>query len=93
MGNTGSVIVKIKMMPTSPETDLAKIEADAKSLLEKNEARNIGFEQEPIAFGLKAVYASFIWPEDKSLENLEQEFRKIDSVQSAEIADMRRAIG
>jgi len=81
------------MMPTSPEADLAKIEADAKALLEKNEAKNIGFEQEPIAFGLKAVYASFIWPEEKELDSLEAEFRKINNVQSAEISDMRRAIG
>lgn len=89
----GNVIVKIKMMPDSPKADLTKIEEDAKALLEKNEAKNIGFEQEPIAFGLKAIYASFIWPEEKELENLEQEFRKINSVQSAEISDMRRAIG
>ncbi len=89
----GSVIVKIKMMPNSPEADLSKIEDAAKALLESNGARNIGFEQEPIAFGLKAVYASFIWPEEKELEELEQNFRKIENVQSAEVADMRRAIG
>lgn len=89
----GNAIVKIKMMPTSPEADLEKIEEEARSILEKNEARNIGFEQEPIAFGLKAVYASFMWPEEKELDPLEQEFRKLNNVQSAEITDMRRAIG
>jgi len=89
----GTVIVKIKMMPNSPETDLSKIEEDAETLLESNGARNVGFEQEPIAFGLKAVYVSFMWPEEKELEKLEESFRKIENVQSAEVADMRRAIG
>ena len=56
------------MMPTSPEVNLSEIEKEAKILLETNEAGNIGFEQEPIAFGLKAVYVSFMWPEEKELE-------------------------
>lgn len=90
MGNT---IVKIKMMPSSPEVNLGKIESDAKKLLEENDAKGIGFEQEPIAFGLKAVYASFMWPEEKELEELEEKFRKIENVQSSEVVDMRRAIG
>ena len=89
----GNVIVKIKMMPESPDTNLSKVEEDAKKLLEENGARNIVFQQEPIAFGLKAVYASFIWPEDKELEELEGKFGNIEHVQSAESVDIRRAIG
>jgi translation elongation factor aEF-1 beta len=89
----GTAIVKIKMMPASPETNLGKIEEDAKKILEENDAKGANFQQEPIAFGLKAIYVSFMWPEEKELEELEEKFRKIENVQSSEVVDLRRAIG
>jgi len=85
--------VKIKLMPLSPETDLSEIQETVKSLLEKNSVRNPRFEEQPIAFGLKAIIITFGWPEEKPLEGLEKNLSEIENVKSVEIIDIRRAIG
>ncbi|MEK6847742.1 MAG: elongation factor 1-beta [Nanoarchaeota archaeon] len=85
--------VKIKIMPDSPESDLAKIEKNVKILLEKQGVKNPKFEIQPIAFGLKALIFMFGWPEEKELEDLEQELQTIEGVSSVQVIDIRRAIG
>ena len=87
------VAVKIKIMPDSPESDMKKIEKDVKAVLEKNDVKNPNFEVQPIAFGLKALIMMFGWPEDKQLEELEEKLKKIASVGSVQVIDIRRAIG
>ena len=87
------VAVKIKIMPDSPEADMAKMEKNVKSVLEKNWVKNPSFEIQPIAFGLKAVIVMFGWPDEKSLDLLEEKLRKILQVSSVQVIDIRRAIG
>ena len=89
----GIAAVKIKILPTSPETDLEEIKEKTKSLVEKLGGKNCNFEEEPIAFGLKAVIAFFAWPEEVELENLEEELRNLENVSSIQVIDMRRAFG
>ena len=89
----GTVAVKIKIMPASPETDIKRIEEELKKILKKNKVENTKFEVQPIAFGLKALIILFGWPEEKELEKFENELRKIKNVGSVSIVDMRRAIG
>ncbi len=88
----GTVLVKIKMMPSSPETNLEEIKSNVKEMLEE-EANNISFEIQPIAFGLKALIVLFAWPEEKELESFQESLEKIEGVNSVEVIDMRRAIG
>ncbi|MEK6840711.1 MAG: hypothetical protein AABX79_02030 [Nanoarchaeota archaeon] len=85
--------VKIKIMPDSPKADMAKMEKDAKAILEKNGVKNPKFEVELIAFGLKALIMMFGWPENKELEELEEKLKKIKEVSSVQVIDIRRAIG
>ena len=80
-------------MPISVETDLEGIKEKSKELIEGEEGKNIGFEEEPIAFGLKAVIVTFLWNEEKELENLENSLENLENVNSIQIIDMRRAIG
>ena len=87
------VAVKIKIMPDSPETDMALIEKNVKVVLEKNGVKNPVFEIQPIAFGLNALIAMFGWPEEKELEELEEKLKKIAGVSSVHVIDIRRAIG
>jgi len=87
------VAVKIKIMPDSSETDIMKMEKNVKIILEKNEIKNPKFEVQPIAFGLKALIITFGWPEEKELESLEEELKKIKEVGSVQVIDIRRAIG
>jgi len=89
----GIVAVKIKIMPSSPETDLKEIENKVRKLLEEKGAKNLKFEEEPIAFGLKAIIAFFAWNESLELEPVEEELEKIENVNSIQIIDMRRAFG
>jgi translation elongation factor aEF-1 beta len=87
------VAVKIKLMPVSPETDLKKIETGVKGVLNQNNVKNPQFEIQEIAFGLKALTVLFGWPDEKSLEELEEKLKKIEDVSSIEVVDIRRAIG
>lgn len=87
------VAVKIKVMPSSPDTNLKEIEAKIKELIETTGGKNCSFTQEPIAFGLKAIIAFFAWPEDLEMNTLEEEMAKIENVNSIQVIDMRRAVG
>lgn len=85
--------VKIKIMPSSPKTNISKMEKNVKSILEKHGVKNPKFEIQPIAFGLKALIVMFGWPEEKSLDFLEEKLGKIQNVSSVQVIDIRRAIG
>jgi translation elongation factor aEF-1 beta len=85
--------VKIRILPTSPEVDLEGLKEKIKSLVEQLGGKNCSFEEEPIAFGLKAIIAFFAWPEELELENLENSLNKIEEVSSLQVIDMRRALG
>jgi translation elongation factor aEF-1 beta len=89
----GIAAVKIRVLPTSPETDLEELEKTMKSLIEKLGGKNCSFQEEEIAFGLKAVIALFAWPEELELENLEGTLGRIEEVSSLQVVDMRRALG
>ncbi len=89
----GTVAVKIKVMPDSPETDIKEVEGKVREILKKVESGSPQTEIQPIAFGLKALIVLFGWPEEKELEELEGKLKKIKGVGSVEVIDMRRAIG
>jgi elongation factor 1-beta len=91
MAGIAAVIVKI--MPTSPDTNLEEIQTQAQTLMESAGAQNITFEQKEIAFGLKAVMLKMAWPEEKSTEEIESSLSKIKNVSSVNIEDYRRAFG
>ena len=85
--------VKIKIMPTSPDANLENIKESAKSMIEEMGGGNPTFTEEPIAFGLKAIIALFAWPEEKEFEDLENELKNIEDVNSIQMIDIRRAFG
>ena len=89
------VIITLKIMPKSPEVDLNKIQEEVKSKI--NDFAGPGdmkVEENPIAFGLKALNIKFVMDESKgSTEPLEETISEIEGVQSVETIDVRRAIG
>jgi translation elongation factor aEF-1 beta len=89
----GLAILKIKIMPESPDSDLNKIEKKAKEIIEKESGSNLRLEREPIAFGLVAVNALFTREETLDSDELVEKLKNIPEVNSAEIVDFRRAIG
>jgi len=88
----GSVNIKLRIMPTSPEVNLEEIKEKIKEKVESEGGKGCSFEEEPIAFGLKAIILLFIYPEEKEFEPLENEIGKIENVKSIQVIDMRRAL-
>ena len=89
------VVATLKIMPESPETDLLSIEKKAKEkIFQFSGNSQMKSEQEPIAFGLKALKITFVMEESKgSPDSLEEDIRSIEGVNSVETVDVRRAIG
>jgi len=89
-----TIVVTIKIMPESPDVDLKAIENKATEEITKFGGDVGKVEIEPIAFGIKALNLIFIMDEKKgSTDSLEESIRNIDGVESAEVSDVRRAIG
>ena len=84
----------MKIMPTSPETDLKAIEEKAKEFITNFGAELGKSEEKPVAFGLVSLLLYVITPEEKgSTEPLENEIATIEGVNSVDVIDCRRAIG
>jgi elongation factor 1-beta len=89
------VIIKLKIMPSGPDVNLEKIKVAAENKIKKFGASVIhSINEEPVAFGLKALIFVFLINEQKSnIENLENDIKTIPNVNSVEVIDVRRAIG
>jgi len=88
----GTALLKIKLMPTGTDTDLEKLKSDSQALLDSHSAKNANFEEQPVAFGLKALIVGFGIDESQDLDPIEDGLRALDGVNSAEVIDMRRAL-
>lgn len=88
------VIVTLKIMPSSPDSDLERIEAESKKIIEDFGGEIGRREIEPVAFGLKCIKLIIIYDEKKgSTDLIEAKIADIEDVNSAETIDCRRAIG
>ena len=88
------VIITLKIMPESPETDLGALESLATAHIAKFGGEVGKVEKEPIAFGLVALKLLFVMDEKiGSTEALENTIAGEAGVNSVEITDVRRAIG
>ncbi len=90
-----SVIITIRVMPESPDVNLDRLQTNVLNEV-KNFAGDTEFKKEiePVAFGLKALKITFVCDENNSnLDELENNIRKIEDVNSVEVIDVRRAIG
>ena len=89
----GFVAVQMKLMPDSPEANLESIQKKVEEVINSMHKTLVKFEQQPIAFGLKAIVTSFAWNDEIDTEKLEEEFSKIEHVSSVEVLDIRKAFG
>ena len=72
-------LIKVKIMPESPDTDLEKVKKEISKKIEIKDSK-----LEPLAFGLKVLRILVVVP-DKSIENLENEIKSVKGVSEAEI--------
>jgi elongation factor 1-beta len=88
--NMGEVVATIKLMPESPEMDLAKVKAEIINSIPKNTELH-SIEEEPIAFGLVAINVMVVVDDGEGgTEQVEENLSKIDEVASVEVVDVRR---
>ncbi|RLI19643.1 elongation factor 1-beta [Candidatus Bathyarchaeota archaeon] len=85
------IVVSYKIFPTDINVDFEKL----KQIIEKNlpsQAEVYGYSIEPIAFGLNALIAHIIFPEDQSgiLEDLEEKLKAIPEVSQIQTIMVRR---
>jgi elongation factor 1-beta len=89
------IIITIKIMPESPEVkmDDLKVEVEKKVKAFAGEG-DLKFEENPIGFGLSSLNVLFVMDEEGgSTEKLEDDLRSLEEISSAEVVDMRRALG
>jgi len=89
----GMSAVQFKILPKSPDTNLEEVKEKIKELVEKSDGNFSSSEEQPIAFGLKALVVSFAFPEEKEIDELGNSINQIQGVSSSEMIDYRRAIG
>mgnify|MGYP001595634529 CR=1 FL=1 len=88
----GTVAIKIKIMPESPDTNLRELQEKVSKKLKELGGIINSVEEEPIAFGLNAIYFTIARDEEKDTEILETELEKIEGVSSSKIVDYRRLL-
>lgn len=88
----GTALLKMKLMPESPEVNLEEIKVNAQETIEEKHGKNVRIEEQPVAFGLKAVIISFDLSEEYELDPIEVALSELENVSSAQVIDMRRAL-
>ena len=89
----GTALIKIKIMPKSPDVDLKEIENQAKNIISEQQGEKTKLEREPVAFGINAIIATFARDETLESDTLLKKLQEIANVSSAEVIDFRRAFG
>jgi elongation factor 1-beta len=90
----GTAALKIRIMPESPESDLEAIKGRLIDLATSHDKVLVHrIEEEEIAFGLKAIIITLVWPEELDQSVVEDEFAKIPEVNSVQVIDFRRVVG
>jgi elongation factor 1-beta len=90
-----NAIITLRIMPEGTEVALDKLAEEAQKLIVQFAGEGeMKIEEQPIAFGLKAVQIIFVMDEAKgSTEELEKQIEAVEGVGSVEVTDVRRAIG
>ncbi|MBT7903284.1 elongation factor 1-beta [Candidatus Woesearchaeota archaeon] len=88
------VIVTLRLMPISPEVNLDELKGKADTIIQSFEAEIGKTIITPIAFGIKALDLIFVRDEKLgSTEAMEKQIEELEDVNSAEVIDVRRALG
>ena len=86
--------IQFKIMPTGVDVDLEKLKEKIKTKIESFDSGVFNSaEEQPIAFGLKALIITLALSEDEESDLVENALNEIEDVSSAELIDYRRVIG
>ena len=87
------MLATMDVMPEGVEVNLDELKEKIKKAIESFEAEFGEVKEEEVAFGLKRLKVIIITSEDENLDLLTDKVREVDGVKSAEVVDVRRAIG
>lgn len=88
------VIIKIKIMPESPDANLEEIKKGCREKMEGAGGYVHSVVEEPVAFGLKAIIFIFMIDEkDANMDRAEASLKSVPGVSSVDVLDVRRAVG
>jgi translation elongation factor aEF-1 beta len=76
----GTSAVQYKLMPEGLDVDLKKLTELVKLEIENLGGKFSSSEEQPIAFGLKALVVSFAYPENKDIDEVGNKLEKIKGV-------------
>ena len=90
-----AVIITLKVMPESPDINLEELYSKIKPLItDFTGEEEFKKEEEPVAFGLKALKIIFVMDEAKGgIDDMEAKIAELEGVNSVDVIDVRRAIG
>lgn len=88
----GTTLLKIKIMPEQ-KSDLKQLKNKIKENIQAEKGKVDNIKEEEVAFGLKSLIVTIIWPEEQETEKAESAIRKIKQVSSLDVIDYRRAFG
>jgi len=90
-----NAVVTVKIMPESPDVDLDALkEKSLQEIAKFNGGKDTKVDIQPVAFGLKAISIIFVMDEALgSPDPVAEKITQYEEVASAEISDVRRAIG
>ena len=85
------VLASIKIFPTDANVDLAALKSKIQSSLPSGSTVQ-QFEEEPVAFGLVALIAHVILPEDAggTMDQIENAIRRVDLVSEIQVLRVGR---
>ena len=87
----GRIVISFKIFPTGVEVDLDELKKQIEGILPKSTSV-YGYQSEPVAFGLNALIAHIIMPENETglLDRIEESLNKIPSVSQIQTIMVRR---
>jgi len=84
----GKVMMTYKIMPEGTESNLQRIKEDIKKIVEEHGTFK-GSNEEEVAFGLKAIIARIVIPDEGGIVNkIEEKLEEIEEVQSVKSEDI-----
>ncbi|MBS3781044.1 MAG: elongation factor 1-beta [Candidatus Thermoplasmatota archaeon] len=84
----GNVMITYKIMPEGTDSNLDRIRVDIKEIAEEHGSLK-GSNEEEVAFGLKAIIARIVIPDEGGIvDKIEEKLEDIEEVQSVKSEDI-----
>ncbi len=85
------ILAQIKVFPSNPSSDLSQLKTEIEKSLPKD-VSVLGFKEEPIAFGLVALVANLLMPEELSgkMDEVEESLKSTKGVSEIQVVTVTR---